>query len=196
MTPQNRDALLLAAGLPGVLALFLPVTDFFGPITPFQYLAGMTIDELVIFYGSEWVTTIPVLVAALQAYRLVASRCKHPALLAGPFTFGLTIQLAFLVLAARELVNSWAWILLSLVLSAGNLWLLHANVRRKRGFLVTTEILLLGTYVSVVPFWLIFLLSEGGPFVGQALMAWTCLIYLLTIIIRLRAVPNQVLGQK
>jgi len=47
--------------------------------------------------------------------------------------------------------------------------------------------LLLGTYVTAMIFWLPDFLR--GPFVAPRLMAWTCLVYLATIVIRLCASP-------
>jgi hypothetical protein len=51
----------------------------------------------------------------------------------------------------------------------------------------TIEVLLLGTYITAMIFWLPGFLPE--PFVAPKLMAWTCLVYLATIVIHLRTSP-------
>jgi hypothetical protein len=205
MTERTRDILLLLAGLSGVAAFFLPVQEFFGPITPLGFLSdelayGDLLSALKEFHGAEWVATLPFLVVAVQASRLRRKAGGREGWLAAPLGFALLLQCGFLALVARAItsgeagpfsaVNEYTQLYLPLGLSAVNLFLLYDNVRRRRGLLAATEVLLLGTYVAIASFWLQFL-GVGGEhtlqamtFIGLDLMGLACLVYVFTIIVR------------
>jgi hypothetical protein len=73
-----------------------------------------------------------------------------------------------------------------LVLTGINLALLYRNIHRRLPPILTTEVLMLGTYVvTVVSGWLVNLLQ--GPCIGPWLILWTALVYLVTLVTRLRS---------
>jgi hypothetical protein len=195
LTPRWRDALLLSAGLLGVVAIFLPVTEFIGPISPAGYFRATLSDPSRQEFHDPllWLAMpvlLPIPIAVLQLYRVFKGAR------AGPVTiFALTLVAAlaglFLLLLVDEVWKDvWrraggALIAVALVIpTTGNLGLLYRNLSRRLPLTVTTEVLMLGTYVSSMVFWLWQLLA--GPYTAPKLIAWTCFVYLLTIVIRLR----------
>jgi len=206
MEPRTRDTLLLIAGVPGIVALFLPVPAPFSPIVPVDYLWGALssrhLGNIWMFSGLDWAVTLPVVVALVQALRL-----WRPSKVDGQWwllvlAVLVALQLGWSVVSVRMITKiKWAlprewlelgpsalWVIVPAVgTMIGNLWLLYRNTRRKRPLRVRTEVLLLGTYITAMIFWLPDFLRE--PFVAPRLMAWTCLVYLATIVIRLRASP-------
>lgn len=205
MTQRARDILLLVAGLTGVAAFFLPVQEFFGPITPLGFLWDELANRqtfasgLTEFYGAEWVTVLPFLVAAVQVWRLRGGAECAGWWLVLPLGLALALQVAHVAVLAQHLAafdGEQAYVigdppaLVPLVLSLANLGLLYVNLRRRRGLPATVEMLLLGTYVAIGSFWILWLLGPGWKvaftYVGFDLMVVACVVYAVTIIIRLR----------
>jgi hypothetical protein len=207
MDPRTRDTLLLIAGVPGIVALFLPVTSVpFPQIVPVEYLwstlSSGRLDNIGMFGGLEWVVTLPVVVALVQALRLRTPKKADGQGWLVVLAVLVALQVGWLAMGMRmiteikwtlprewlELGPSDLWLIVPFVVTTiGNLWLLYRNTRRTRPLRVRTEVLLLGTYITAMIFWLPDFLRE--PFVAPRLMAWTCLVYLATIVIRLRASP-------
>jgi hypothetical protein len=134
---------------------------------------------------------LPMAVATLQLYRL-AWGTPTKRVLATALTVVALLAVVCLVLSAHFLlkdarVKDVPRLVVLAVLSTTNLALLFRNLRRKRPLIETTEMLMLGTYVAVMPAWLVELLKN--PFIGPRLILWTCLVYLATIVIRLASAP-------
>jgi hypothetical protein len=199
MTPRTRDTLLLIAGLPGVVAVFLPVIDFFGPISPahflLTYVRNLFRDGLP--EAAFWIALpvlLPMAVATLQLCRLARGTLPQRALTVASTVVALLAATCLVLAAHFLLTEEWGRdaqpIAALVLLSTANLALLYHNLRRRRALALVTEVLMLGTYVAVMQGWLIDLLKE--PYIGPKLILWTCLVYVATIVIRLRASSNRV----
>jgi hypothetical protein len=194
MTPRTRDTLLLIAGLPGIVAIGLPVAHFFGPIVPaqvmlfyFRQLLHLHLPEPAFWLALP--VLLPIAIATLQLYRL-ARGTPSKRVLTVALTVVALLAAVCLVLSMHFLLRDvrvlYAWLLVVLaILTTANLALLYRNLHRRRALDLTTELLMLGTYVAVMPVWLIELLQK--PYIGPRLILWTCLVYLVTLAIRLRS---------
>jgi hypothetical protein len=199
MTPRTRDTLLLIAGLPGVVAIFLPVTSFFAPISPVHFLLTYSrnpFDRAMLepIFWFALPVLLPMAVAVLQLHRLVWGTPPNRPLTAAwtavalltTACFALALQLLWHDVPAGE--GDMLPGVVLVVLTGANLVCLYRNLRRRRPLALIAELLMLGTYVAVMTAWLIDLLKE--PYIGPKLIFWTCLVYLATIAIRLRASPT------
>jgi hypothetical protein len=112
MTLRTRDTLLLIAGLPGIAAIFLPVTGYFPRTTPGSFLLSCYTDILHpdLPDGFLWITLpvlpvlLPIAVATLQLYRLLQGpRANHAVIAALAVTALLTVAcFAWSALALRD----------------------------------------------------------------------------------------------
>jgi len=196
MTRRHRDICLLIAGLPGVIALFLPVTELLGHLVPAEYLwRGLAfLDAKAVlspFFWDVLPVALPIPVATLQLYRITraipSSRTMIIPLMVVVF-FAAT-HLVWMVGVTASLVSGLDRLSLEaaalLCLAAVNVWLLYRNLRRNRPLAVTVEVLMLGTYVVVIALWLTIFLSASERLLAPRLMAWTSIVYVVTIIVRL-----------
>lgn len=205
MNPRVRDLLLLAAGVPGVVALFLPIGDSL-PVVPVEHYWDQLQDlkhgppgVLMDFWGVDWTVALPVPVLLLQARRLMTRRAISRTVLLTTLVITLLLQLGSVGFAVHLLTQiEWSsnrgWfdlgpeafyvLLPMLALAAGNAWVLYRNWRRGQSLASTTEMFMMGTYIGAQCFWLI-----GGllvePVLAPKLMLWTCAVYAATIAIRL-----------
>lgn len=205
MTLRVRDLVLLAAGVPGVVALFLPIGESL-PVVPVEYYWDNLQDlkhwpprVLMEFWGVDWMVALPVPILLLQARRLVTKREIPRTVLLTILVITVLLQLGSVGFALRLVTEiNWSstrgWLDLGpeglyvlvpmLVLSAGNAWLLHRNWWRRESLVSTTEMFMMGAYIVVQCFWLL-----GGllvePVLAPKLMLWTCFVYAVTIAIRL-----------
>ena len=200
MTPRTRDTWLLIAGLPGVVAVFVPVASFFSPFSPASFLLPYFRDLLhgvmpeVAFWFALPVL-LPMAVSTLQLYRLVWGAPSKRVLVAALTVTAILTAACFawqLDLLRRDAMASVGQTLVRAGLTAltgANLVWLYRNLRVSRPLAVTTELLMLGTYLAVMPVWLAYLLRDRH--IGPWLIFWTCLAYLVTIVVRWRnARPN------
>jgi hypothetical protein len=80
------------------------------------------------------------------------------------------------------------YLLPMLVLMAANISLLYRNWRQRWPLAPMTEVFMLGTYIALMSFWLPFFFLLDRPLAAPRLMLWTCLAYLVTIVVRWRNV--------
>ena len=203
MTSRVRDLLLLAAGVPGVVALFLPIGDSL-PVVPVEYYWDRLQDlkhwppkVLVDFLGVDWMVALPLPILLLQARRLVTNRLIPRSVLLTILVITLLLQLGGIGFALNLLMEiEWTlprgwldpgpealyFLIPMLALSAGNVWLLYRNWRRGDSPDTTTEMFMMGSYIGVQCFWLLGgLLTE--PVLAPKLMLWTYLAYGVTIVL-------------
>jgi hypothetical protein len=226
VTPRTRDTLLLLAGLPGVVAPWMPYAgkfEGFGAAIvsislalnfgPLQYMENWS-DRLFGFL-SALPFFLPIVITLWQWSRL---RKEPPwsfrwtrisVTLAALLTVGVTIailaglpgnlrlanELAAVDHSSRPVVESVVVYLIFGLILVANLMLLVSAGRRANASTPsnTGEYALLATYLLVaVPFLTSSALDAVSPYsghfllVGYWLILWTCLVYLATIVIRLR----------
>ena len=209
MTPRTRDTWLLIAGLPGVVALFLPLTrslefsaveHYWAQLSDSSRWLQLSLHE---FWGLDWAVALPLLVSLLQARQLLTV----PAV-ARSWCWTLLVPTLFLQLAMGaftlsrlcdinwSLPRGWLelepedlkYLLPMLVLTAANISLLYRNRRQRWPLAPMTEVFMLGTYIALMSFWLPFFFLLDRPLAAPRLMLWTCLAYLVTIVVRWRNV--------
>jgi len=209
MSPRTRDTLLLIAGLPGVVALFLPLTRSLQFSAVEHYWAQLSGSSrwlqlsLLDLWGLDWAVALPLLVSLLQARQLLKVTA-----VARSWCWTLLVPTVLLQLAMGAFILSclcdinWAlprgwleqdpeslkYLLPMLVLTAANISLLYRNWRHRWPLTPMTEVFMLGTYVTVMSFWLPFFFLIDQPLAAPGLMLWTCLAYLVTIVVHWRSV--------
>jgi len=200
MNTRTRDALLLIAGLPGIIALFMPVGVSMDIIPIKYYWDELRATDPLLFHlwGIDWAVALPVVVVLFQTRRLHSAKEMNRLWLWALRTFTAVLQVGIAVFAIDGLLSvkwslprGWAeygpadlrFLLPPLVVTAGNCWLLRRNWRARRPLMTTAEVFLLGTYVAVQSLWLSTGLL-GEPVIGPKLMLWTCIAYAVTIAIR------------
>ena len=202
MTPRTRDTWLLIAGLPGVIAPFVP-------FIPWIFSRLSLLDTFGLLVGNHDVMALLIPPALLPAFiatwqlRRVFGRPTSPTerLLAGcaaclamlMSVAGTTVATVVPILhndGALDLSGN-GWEIAFYTGVAANLWLLLRNRRRALLPDTTIEVFLLGTYIAATLTWTLFTVREGA-LIGAWLILWTCLAYLLTIVVRWRNARHNV----
>jgi hypothetical protein len=197
VSPRARDTLLLIAGLPGVTAPFVPFMPWI-----FSRLSLLDTFGLLVNYHDAMALLIPpaLLPAFIATWQLrrVLGRPTSPTerLIAGfaacltllMSVAGTTVAMVAPVLRNDEALDSSGngWEIAFYTGVAASLWLLLRNRRRALPPDTTIEVFLLGTYIAATLTWTLFTVREGA-LIGAWLILWTCLVYLATIVIRLRS---------
>jgi hypothetical protein len=181
VTSRLGNVLLLAAGVPGVVALFLPVGESL-TVVPVEYYWDRLQDFLkhleFYFWGLDWMVALPVPVLLLQVRRLLIDRDMTRMSALTLLVITALLQLAAVAFALRVLTEiRWSgprgWlefgpdvlyvVVPMLALAAGNAWLLYRNWRRGGPLVSTTEVFMMGAYLVALAFWLLGgLLAEPG----------------------------------
>jgi hypothetical protein len=185
MTPRTRDTWLLIAGLPGLAAPFVPfISWIFG--------SELSLVDVLLFENEYALLVLPgflpLFIVPWQLRRLITGRD-------GDAWLAVAWILAFIATAASMLGNlymlapSARWqdsaVLVGPIVATVGLFLYG----RWRGVSpgAVAESFLLGTYVATVSPHILVLIADDVDLIGPWLAAWTCLVYLATIVIRLRA---------
>jgi hypothetical protein len=213
VTSRVGNVLLLVAGMPGIVALLLPIGESL-PVVPVEHYRDQLQDflkhlgfhlkhwppVLADLWGLDWMVALPVPILLLQVRRLLIDRDMTRMSALTLLVITALLQLAAVAFALRVLTEiTWSmprgwlepgpkalyFVVPMLALVAANAWLLYRNWRRGGPLVSTTEVFMMGAYLVAQAFWLLGgLLAE--PVVAPKLMLWTCLVYAVTIAFRLR----------
>ena len=201
MKPRTRDALILVAGLPGVATPFLPFETVWG-FSPCSLLDNVSLHDVgQVVRGLAFAVSVflPIVVTIWQARRwwlgepVSWERRLFSCFAAISLVLVSAFQVAEIVaeIFGSEIDGigySLLWLVLLLLLVAGNVALLVLNRRRRIATGDVVECFLLGSYVAfVVPFLFMFVSDLD---VGGMLAAWTCVVYAATIVVRARNRPD------